>query len=197
MMTRLVPGGRRRILELIALATSFGERAAEDWWEVYSALRPNEQKKASLDDVCAAANVQPSDLLGVIVSVGCRQGEDVSAIVESSLRPKVVAQLAKSALRIESTRAHPLSDTELLIASKDRERFLQHSEFLPVPRNAGVRVNVSATSSSQAAAAASAEPSVPSFAEDMRSLERPKELVQRQLLETPVPERVVDGEACE
>ena len=195
MMTRYVIGGRQRILEILSLAVQAADPLAGRWSAVFTDLSPAQQKRISFDDVCAASGVSPADLMGVIVRVGMQAGEDMTSIVESSLRPAVVAQMGKSAMRIESTKRRPLSDKELEIAQRDRLKFLENSGFVAIPRNATISVH--ATANAAAASAARAEPSVPSFARDMQSLEGPKDTIQQQLIDTPVPDRVVDGEAVE
>lgn len=172
---RYIEGGRQRFLEVVYQAAQNGDPDAVKWITVFADLRPYEQAKVSFDDICAASGVRPSDLMAIAVSTAMEFGEDVGNLVAASMHPKVVRQMAKSAMRIGGANAE--------IALKDRIALMQHSRFLPIPRNASMHVNVNASSSANAAAAAKAttEPSVPSFAEDMSSLIGPKAQVQRVL----------------
>jgi hypothetical protein len=197
MMVRYFNGGRQRLLEVIALAVQSGDPLAEKWWAIFSRLKQTQQRTVSIDDVCLSAGIDPAKFLGAIVEQNYRCGEDVTSLVEASFRPEMVHNLARSGLRYESTEEDPLSDEELRVAQKDRHLFLQHSKFLPIPRNATITVTASAGASALAASAASAEPSVPSFADDMRSLEEPKEAIQRELAAQPMPERAVEAEVVE
>lgn len=176
-----VDGGRTRYLEYLAHAVRDGNQVAIQWWSVFEHLAPYQQEDVPFDDVCVAAGVSPSDLMGVIVSTGMKHEMEVSDIAASALLPGVVHQMAKSARRIGGAHAE--------VAHKDRIAFLQHHKFVPLPRGTVVTVNASANANAKAAAAASSEPSVPSFVEDMGSLQGPKSDVQAAL------EGVVEGES--
>lgn len=164
-----------RFLEYVQMAVLNDYEESRKFLIVFRDLTPHHQRKVSFDDVCAAAGVMPSKLMSEIVSVGMECGAEVGDLVAAALHPKVVRQLAKSALRISGPYAE--------LSQRDRKDFLQHQKFLPIPRGAAMHVNVSAMASAtaQSAATASAEPSVPSFAEDMRSLEAPRATVERQV----------------
>lgn len=166
MATRYIEGGRERFVELVQMAVLNGIPAAESWWEVYSKLLTNERLKVSFDDVCAASGTSPKDLMAAVVSTAMEYGQDVGNLVAAATHPAVVARLAESAQRITGKYAE--------VSHKDRIAFLQGQpvRFLPQPRGNTVTVNASANS--QAAALAANEPSVPTFADDMSSLSRPR-----------------------
>lgn len=154
-MTRMVDGGRDRIVDLIQLAVLNNEPTACQWWEVYRELPSYPRSIISFDDVCAASGVQPKQLLIAIISTATDFGQDVGNLVAAITHPKVVAKLAESATRIDGDYAD--------IALKDRHAFLQARGFLPTPK--GATINIHASASAQAASAAAQEPSVPSFTE--------------------------------
>ncbi len=183
-MTRYLDGGRKRFLEYVQLAAQDGDDTAGAFWEVFTDLKLREQMTCSLDDVCAAADIKPSDLMAVVVSTGMEHAIDTGELVAAALHPKVVSQMGKSALRIDGDYAD--------VAQKDRIAFLQHQKFVPIPRNASmnVQVNANASSNSQAAAAAKSEPSVPRFMDDVNALRAPQERVQQVLSEGDVVEKV-------
>lgn len=183
MATRYLPGGRPAFLELVQAAVLDGDVAARAWLTVFIGLSTYEQGKVSLDDVCAASGVGPAAILRAIVTTSVEHGDDLGNLVAALNHPKVVHQAAKSAMRIAGRYAD--------IGLKDRTALLQHGGFLPTPKGhtTAVTVNASAGSSATAAAAASANPSVPSFKDDMRSLQTAKDTVQRELAGVPMPER--------
>jgi len=155
-MTRFVEGGRERIVELIQMAVQNNDATATAWWQVYRELPSYTRAIVSFDDICAASNVKPKDLLICLVSTAIDFSQDTGNLVAAILSPKIIAKLAESAERLDG----PFAE----IAHKDRLAFLQGRSFLPAPKGA-VIVNVAANA--QAAAAASHEPSVPSFARDL------------------------------
>lgn len=182
--TRFIDGGRKRFLEYVQLAALDGVDVAAQWWEVFAGLKLYEQKNVSFDDICVAASVRPSELMAAVVATGMQHEAEVGDIVAASVHPRLVHAAGRSALRTSGKHAD--------IAQKDRVAMLQHARFLPIPKNATMHVEINNTASSNAAAAAaaSANPSVPSFMEDMTSLEAPKEKIQRELIGQPIE----DGE---
>lgn len=161
---RYVQGGRKTFLEFVQLAMQEGNGPAGEFWNIFMDLTPHERNKVSLDDVCWAAGVQPSDLMGSIVTVAMEFGRDMGNFVAAAMHPQVVRKHIDSALDING--ANPE------ISLKDRHAFLQANKFLPTPKGTGVVINNATSANSQAAAAASAEPTVPSFSDDMRDISR-------------------------
>jgi hypothetical protein len=170
---RLLEGGRRRFLELTSLAVANHGVAASAWWEVFQTLNAYQMSKVSFDDVCAASGVKPSDLMSEVISAAMTLGTEVADLVQATMHPQVVSQMTKSAMRITGKYV----DT----AQKDRFAMLQHSRWLPVPKGASIVVNANSSANSKAAAAAAQEPSMPSFDEDVASLQESRAAVQRQL----------------
>ena len=161
--------GRGRCVSYIQLAAQSGSIDAQKWMTAYRSLKPYEQKLVAFEDICLATGVKASVLMGLMVSAATAHGMETSNLLAATLQPRVVQALATSAVRTTGVYAE--------IAQKDRFAFLQNRGMLPMPR--GVQINVSANAN--AAAKASENPSVPTFFEDMRSLEAAKEGVQKQL----------------
>lgn len=174
--TRYIEGGRERFVEFVQMAVLNRMEVAQQWWAVYADLLPNERRKVSFDDVCAAAGIKPSELMSVVVSTAMEFGQDVGNLVAATMHPKVTAQLAKSAERISGEYAD--------VAHRDRMAFLQSQRFLPTPK--GTTVHVNASANAQAAAAAQSEPSVPGFADDMAALAPVRQGIHREILEGAV-----------
>lgn len=188
---RYMEGGRDRFVEFVQMAHLNDMPNATNWLSVYAKLLPTERKIVSFDDVCAAAGVQPKNLMAEVVSSAMEIGQDVGNLIAASTHPAVVAQLAKSAQRIDGKHAE--------VSHKDRIAFLQSSasRFLPVSKSGStVNVNTSASAAAAAAAAASEEPSVPSFAQDMERLAPVRQQVQRELGDPPTP-AFLEGEVAE
>jgi len=173
--TRYIDGGRPRFIEFLQMGMLNQLPNCCKFWMVYADLLPGERHIVSYDDVCAAAGVRPSELMAEVVSTGMEFGTDVGNLAAAALHPAIVHQTGKSAKRIAGQYAE--------IAMKDRHAMLQARGFLPIPKGATVHVHANASASAQAAAAASADPSVPSFADNMASLSRPRQVVQQQLVE--------------
>lgn len=128
------------------------------------------------DVVTQIAKVKPEDVIASAVRAGLRHAQDVSRLMYAATTPQVVHRLAKSALRIGGDQA--------AVARQDRVTFLQHVGLAPVPgARPSVVVNTQATASAKAAAAASSDPGVPSFAEDMGSLQPTRTALQQRLAE--------------
>ncbi len=159
---RYVDGGRKTFLEFVQLAVQEDNPTAQEFWTVYMDLPPYERSKVSLDDVCAAAGVQPSYLIGQIVTVAVEFGRDMGNLVAATMHPKVVRKHVESAMDINGLNPE--------ISLKDRMAFLQAQNFLPAPKSSLAQINVNASANSQAAAAAATEPSVPSFIDDIRQV---------------------------
>lgn len=157
---RYVAGGRKTFLEFVQLAMQEGNAPAQEFWNVFMDLTPNERAKVSLDDVCWASGVQPSDLMGAIVTSAMEFGRDMGNFVAAAMHPQVVRKHIDSAMDIGGMNPE--------ISFKDRQAFLQAQKFLPTPKGSGVVINNATSANSQAAAAASVDPTVPSFANDMR-----------------------------
>jgi hypothetical protein len=170
-----VDGGRQRFLELVGTAASDGDVACKKWWECFTSLTEFDQRRVPLDDVLEAAGVTPEAICSAVVSTAIRYEAQANDLVRAAIGPRVVRQLGKSALRIGGKYAD--------IAHKDRALFLQSNSFLPVPKHSIIQVHAHANATSHAAAAASADPSVPSFLEDMEALRGPREKIQRELAE--------------
>jgi len=152
-----ITGGRERFFELVKRASMDGAPSATAFLTCFATLKASEQKRVVLDDVCVAAGVRPRDLMVAVVSAAMDEGEENSDLIAATTEPDIVRQMAKSAKRIGGQHAH--------VAMRDRHAILQRQKFLPIPK--GTTIHVSASANSFAAAAATAEPSVPSFLEDM------------------------------
>lgn len=171
--TRYVDGGRVRLLDYCKIAVADGNPLAVLWWNAFSEIDPGDQGYVSYDDVCAACGITPSSFLGMIVEAGAQHEMETADLIAISLQPKLVRQMAKSALRISGKHAE--------VARRDRESLLQQRKFLAAPRGLNVNVNATASANAKAAAASISEPSVPSFVGDMDDLVAPKADVQRAL----------------
>jgi hypothetical protein len=183
--TRYIDGGRVRFIEFVQMAMLNRLPNCEKWWMVYADLLPGERHTVSYDDVCAAAGVRPSELMAEVVSTGMEFGTDVGNLAAAALHPAIVHQTGKSAKRIAGEYAE--------IAMKDRHALLQARGFLPVPKGSTIHVHANASANAQAAAAAQADPSVPSFADNMASLSSPRRGVQQQLVEANPDLDVIDA----
>lgn len=173
--TRFLDGGRETFIEFVQLAALNNEPIAQKWWAVYAELPPYPRSIVSFDDVCAASGVKPAELVPVIVSTAMRLSMDVGNLVAAVMHPKVVQAHVDSASRIDGEYAE--------ISFKDRLAFLQARSMAPLPRNTTVGIHVNASANAKAAAAATAEPSVPSFSNEMTSLTAPRQIVQGELVE--------------
>ena len=176
--TRFIDGGRTRFIEFMQMAVLNEIECAKKWWLVFAELTPNERVAVSLDDVCAASGVRPSELMANIVATAMEYGNDVGNLIHASMHPGIVVQAGKSAKRIGGDHAQ--------IAQRDREMLFQHAGFIPVPGRAApttVTVNASASSNAASAAAARATPSLPMFSSTMRGASSVRDGVQRQLTE--------------
>lgn len=170
---RYIEGGRARFVELTQMAMLNGNTHAEAFLIVYADLGTRDRELVSFDDICAAAGVRPADLMSAIVSTAMEYGTDVGNLVAAAVHPQLVHQAGKSAKRIGGPYAE--------LGFKDRLLMLQANGFAPTPKGTNVHVHANASANAQAAAAAAAEPSVPSFSDDLQALETAKRVVQRQV----------------
>ena len=181
--TRYMEGGRERFIELMQLAVLNHHEDAEKWYAVYADLLLSERVIVSWDDVCAAAGVTAKSIISIIVTTAMEFGQDAGNLVAAVTHPEVVRQAAKSAKRIGGQFAE--------ISYKDRQALFQHHGFIPMPKGTTVNVHANASASAKAAAVAAADPSMPSFAATMASLEEPRKTIQTQLA---LPAVVADPE---
>jgi len=155
MAIRYLDGGRPRFLELVQNAVMHDQPAATQWWYVFADLTLMERTRVNFDDVCVGAGVKPTALMLEILSTEMEFGREVADVVRVAALPKVMGVFVKSALKEGDE-----------IGERDRTRYLQSMNMIPTPR--GTTIHVAANA--QAAASAAMEPSVPSFAEDMKAL---------------------------
>jgi hypothetical protein len=185
--TRFIDGGRDAFIEWVQLAVQNRNEVAIKWWAVYAELPPYPRSIVSLDDVCAASGVKPSELMPVVVSTAMAIGMDVGNLVAAAMHPKVVAAHIRSAAHVGGEHAE--------IHLKDRMAFLQARNMAPLPKNTTINVNANASASAKAAAQARLEPSVPSFSDEMATLQDPRAGVQQQLAEGSVIDVEPDSHA--
>ena len=178
--TRFIDGGRDAFIEFVQIAVQNRNETAIKWWAVFAELPPYPRSIVSLDDVCAASGVKPSDLMPVVVSTAMTLGMDVGNLVAAAMHPKVIAAHVRSAAHIGGEHAE--------IHHKDRLAFLQARNMAPLPKNTTINVNANASASAKAAAQARNEPSVPSFSDEMATLSDPRATVQGQITEGTVIE---------
>jgi hypothetical protein len=171
---RFVRGGRFLFVAYIQRAAQNGDIEAQSWMEVWNDLPLSYQKSTDLDSICEAADVRPDKMLGLVVSTAMRLGVDMGDLVANVMHPELVSRAVKSAMRIDGDYAG--------VAQKDREMLFQHQKFIPIPRETGVSISASVS----AAAMASAQPSVPSFQESLRSAMDAHADVQRAISTTPI-----------
>lgn len=176
-MTRFIDGGRDRFIEILQMAVLNNEPAAVKWWSVYRELPAFERSRVSFDDVCAASDVKPKDLVVIVISTAYDYHQDVGNLIAAITSPKIVDALTRSAERIDGDYAE--------VAMKDRHEFLRARGFLPVPK--GTSIHVHASANAQAAAAASTEPTVPKFSDDLSAVG------QRVSLVAPTPAFLADA----
>lgn len=169
---RHVKDARERFLDAVQLAASDCVKDAEIVLGIYQGLTETEQATVPIDDLVAAAGVSPSEMLAIVVKAATEHSLQLGDWTAAAMHHRIVEQTAKSALRIGGAFAD--------IAQKDRLVMLQRQKFAPVPR--GTTVTVHANASATAKAAAASQPSVPSFLEDVGSLQGPKDAVQRALI---------------
>jgi hypothetical protein len=151
MLLRFVPKGRQTAVEMIQRATRNGDRAALRWWTVWCDLREIDRKKVDLDTICELSGVAPDEFMAIVTSTAMRLGTDAADMVAAVMHPRIVAQTARSAMRIGGEHAE--------IAQKDRQWMLENRKFIAPNRGSMVTVNANAN----AAAAAASQPSVPTF----------------------------------
>lgn len=174
--------GVKRFLDLIYLAVINRESAAIAWWAIYEGLPAYEQRPGyvNLDEVALMAGVRPDDLLKAIVGSASVYGTRTNELVFAVTHPRVMKAMAQSASRVDAK----LPEHVLSIAHRDRVAFLQGGGILKQRGGPSININTKAEAQSAAAAkaeVASADDSVPSFLDDVGSLDRPNADVQRQL----------------
>jgi hypothetical protein len=155
-----LPGGKHRLMDLTRWAGP-GDARLERMLMLWDGLSRYKQGLVQIEDLCAAVAISQEEFLNVVFAATTDLSRKMAVLAFVSLLPEMVRQLGRSGLRIRSTKRQPASNKELGIAHRDRLAFLQHSNFLPAPRNA--KINVPASDDVPAAPGASADPSVPSF----------------------------------
>lgn len=181
MLLRYVPKGRQTVVDLVQRASRNGDTAAQRWWIVWSDLREIDQKRVDLDAICELSSVTPDEFMAIVISTAMRLGIDAADLTAAVMHPRIVAQTAKSAMRIGGTFAE--------IAQKDRQWMLENRKFIAGPRGTVVNVNANA----QAAAAAQSQPSVPTFLESIGAAASAQRAVQKAISQTSI----VDGETAD
>ena len=155
--TRHLNGGRDHFIELVQFAALEGSEDARVFLEVLGSLLPSERTRANYDEVCCAAGIRPSKLVGAVTSAAMEHGADVGNMVYAASHPKVVAAGIAAALKTDGTR--------------DREMLFQHQGFIPIPKSTTISVHASANA--QAAAASQSQAAgggLPSFADDIAAV---------------------------
>jgi hypothetical protein len=179
--------GRQTFLDTVSLAAQTDDPCATAFWQTYQSISVADQRDLPFDEIALAAGVPAHELLGAAVRAAMRFGVPTGEMVYAAMAPRVVRQMMTSAMRIGGPDARG--------AMLDRHKVLQHSAFLPAPHRQTIIVDAPSTADAKSATAAvaNADASVPSFLEDMASLDDVKREVQRQLI-AHAPGRVVDGD---
>lgn len=184
--------GKKRFLEAIYLAVVNGDPAALAWWKAYEGLDEYSRQLQQLifDEVALSAGVRPDELLKAVVGAAVTLGSRTNELVYAMMSPKVVKAMTQSATRIDPLK---FSDKVLELGQRDRQAILQGKGFLTTRGGPSININTNASAAAAAKAdAASAEPTVPSFLDDVAALEAPKAAVQQR-----IQAGVVVGEAAE
>jgi hypothetical protein len=169
---RYLDGGRAAFFNWIQLAAMAEIEAAKKVWFVYEDLPKSLQSKASPEDLCAAAGVNPRDLLTAIAGLAFDLNVDMANLMAAVAHPHVVRQTIKSASRIGGNYA--------AIAYADRKNLLQHASFVPMPKGASINI----TNRLDAQATLSSSASVPKFLDDLEGAATP---VREAEYATPAP----------
>lgn len=73
-------GGKEKFMDLAGRSTDEGARRAASLWH---GLSKSDRRYVVLDDLCAAAGIEPDELIGAVVAVGFREGFDVSPLLSA------------------------------------------------------------------------------------------------------------------
>lgn len=132
---RFLPGGRDRFIEYIQLGALNADVTCLQFWQIWAELTPAERREASFDDVVAAGNIRPADLLAAMVKHAVNMGIDVGRMIAASLHPQVLEAMGQSAVKLDNA-----------IGQGDRFRFLEAQGFLPIPQKGpSIAINANAT----------------------------------------------------
>jgi hypothetical protein len=122
-----IPGGRKTFIEYARIAAEENEDVA-CFMEVWDALSLHEQIRIPLDQVCIeSCSITPGELLGAVTAAAFDWGANISNLLAATYLPEVIDASAKYAKRKDGI--------------KDRIAMMQHSGFVPMPRNS-VNVNL-------------------------------------------------------
>jgi hypothetical protein len=118
-----VIGSKQQFIEFARPSEDEGVRGLVQRWD---RLSPSDRRAVSICDLCAAASVHFSKLLGEVTAQAFDSGMNVSGLLAAVIQPQVVKAMVKSALRLGPP------------GVKDRQKLLAHSGFLPMPKGATV-----------------------------------------------------------
>jgi hypothetical protein len=114
-------GSKRQLIEYARLSDDDGVLGLVQRWD---RLSPSDRRALSISDLCAAASVRFSKLLGEVTAQAFDLNTDVSGLIAAVTQPQVVKATVQSALRLGPE------------GVRDRQMLLAHSNFLPVPKSA-------------------------------------------------------------
>jgi hypothetical protein len=145
-------GGRQTAIEYARLAAG-NDKRFERFCFAYDRLSSSDQGVIRLEDLCAAAEITPSEFLGGIVTVAYKHNTDVSRLVAAINQPRVVEATIEAALQPFGT--------------DDRKILHTHSGFLPTPRAAQINVNATANAAAIAQGGSANGGGMPKFETDI------------------------------
>lgn len=84
-------GGKEMLMDLASRSTDLGARKATSLWH---GLSKSDRRYVGLDDLCAAAEIRPDELVGAVVAVGFREGIDVSPLLSAPAEQQQLLEAA-------------------------------------------------------------------------------------------------------
>ena len=145
-------GGKETAIEYARLA-AYDDVRFERFIRAYDGLNVTEQGKCRLEDLCATAEISPSQFLGGIAAVAYKHNYDVSRLIAAVNQPAVVEATVESALQPFGT--------------DDRRILHTHAGFLPSPKAPQINVSANAQAASITQAGAISGGGMPKFETDI------------------------------
>lgn len=120
-------GGKKTAIEYARLAAQVEPRFKKLVW-AYDELSAMDQEKIRLEDLCAGAEILPTEFLGMIAQVAYSHNLDVANIIAAVHHPRIV----------EATIANAIENP---YGTEDRKMLHAHHNFVPQPKGTTISIN--------------------------------------------------------
>jgi len=120
-----IDGGLATFLKYVRLGAPESE-TLQKFLSVWDGLSQNKQRKIPMEQLCEAAGVTPSELLGEATEFAHKYNGDISNLIAAEFLPSIVQASVRAAQRPRGV--------------DDRRMLMQHAGFVPISKGSTINI---------------------------------------------------------